>query len=226
MTTSIILPTYNERENLGAVLDALRKLGLQDWEAIVVDDHSPDGTGDLAESLARQYPLRVVHRIRKEGLASAIVDGCQAAQGSQLVVMDADLSHDPRIIPELLARLQEGAMIAIGSRYVPGGGTVGWPFWRQGMSQLATLVARGLFRLSVRDPMSGFFALQRDFFQRVQSTLRPRGYKILLELLVRGKPTAVREVGFLFRDRQYGKSKITLGVIAAYGRMLTDLLFR
>lgn len=226
MQTSIILPTYNERENLPQLLAAIARLQLKSWEAVVVDDNSPDGTGILADDLARQYPLRVVHRSGKEGLASAMVAGFAAAQGQYLVVMDADLSHDPTIIPALIEHLRSGATVAIGSRFAPGGGMVGWPAWRQFMSRVATGVARLLFRVPVRDPMSGYFAVQRTFFDQVHPLLHPRGYKLLLEMLVRGKPKRIDEVGFQFQDRQYGKSKISLAVIAAYLRMIIDLLFR
>ncbi len=226
MDISIILPTYNERENLPKLLAAIARLRLASWEAIVVDDNSPDGTGALADDLARQYPLRIIHRLGKSGLASAMVDGFAAAHGQFLVVMDADLSHDPEIIPALVERLRSGATVAVGSRFAPGGGMVGWPAWRQFMSRVATGVARLLFRVPVRDPMSGYFAVQRTFFDQVHLQLHPRGYKLLLEMLVRGKPKRIDEVGFQFQDRQYGKSKISPAVIAAYLRMILDLLFR
>lgn len=226
MDSSIILPTYNERENLPKLLAAIARLRLPSWEVVVVDDNSPDGTGALADDLARQYPLRVVHRPGKAGLASAMVAGFVAAHGQYLVVMDADLSHDPTIIPALVERLQSGATVAVGSRFAPGGGMVGWPAWRQFMSRVATGVARLLFRVPARDPMSGYFAVQRSFFASVHPQLHPRGYKLLLEMLVRGKPSRVDEVGFQFQDRQHGKSKISPAVIAAYLRMILDLLWR
>lgn len=226
MEISIVLPTYNERENLPKLLAAIARLRLPSWEAVVVDDNSPDGTGFLANDLTRQYPLRVIHRPEKSGLASAMVDGFAAARGQFLVAMDSDLSHDPAIIPTLVDRLRAGAMVAVGSRFAPGGGMVGWPAWRQFMSRVATGVARLLFRVPVRDPMSGYFAVQRTFFEQVHPLLRPRGYKLLLEMLVRGQPKRIAEVGFQFQDRQYGKSKISPAVIAAYLRMILDLLWR
>lgn len=226
MRASIILPTYNERENLPKLLEALRGLQLPDWEAIVVDDASPDGTGQLADELARTFPVRVIHRSGKLGLSSAVVDGLRAGQGQSLVVMDADLSHDPVIIPQLLRHLEQGRELAVGSRFVTGGGMEGWPARRQFMSRVATLLAQALFRVPVRDPMSGYFAVRREFFERVAPKLHPRGYKILLELIVRGRPASFAEVGFIFRDRLYGKSKVTTTVIVAYLRMIFDLLRR
>ncbi len=223
---SIILPTYNERENLPRLLEKIAQLGLAAWEAIVVDDNSPDGTAALAEALGQRLPVRVLHRPGKLGLASAVVDGLGAARGDMLVTMDADLSHDPAILPVLVARLEAGADMAVGSRFAPGGVIVGWPVWRQFMSRAATRAAKLLFRIPVRDPMSGYFAVTRPFFQRVRPLLRPQGYKILLEMLVRGAPNRVEEVGFAFRDRQYGKSKISLAVTMAYLRMIVALVFR
>lgn len=223
MKTTIVLPTYNERENLSSLIATIAGLPLTDWEALVVDDQSPDGTGEIAESLKATYPIRVIHRSGPRGLAPAVVDGLRAANGPYCVVMDADRSHDPAIIPALVAELERGADLVVGSRFAPGGRIEGWPLWRRAMSRVATLLAQLLFAVSVRDPMSGYFAVRREFFERVASQLRPRGYKILLELLVRGRPSRVPEIGFVFRDRRYGKSKISGTIIREYLKMLVDL---
>ncbi|MBI3115592.1 MAG: polyprenol monophosphomannose synthase [Candidatus Kerfeldbacteria bacterium] len=226
MTTSIILPTYNERDALPKLIERIAAVGLTDWEAIVVDDRSPDGTAEVAAELAQRFPVRVIVRSGKQGLASAVVRGFEEARGQFLVAMDADHSHDPAILPALVARLAQGADVVVGSRFAPGGGIVGWPAWRQWMSRVATWLATALFRVHVRDPMSGYFALQRPFFTNVAPRLNPMGYKILLELLVRGRPGRVEEVGFQFQDRRYGKSKISVAVVTAYLRMIIDLLIR
>lgn len=222
---SIILPTYNERESLPRLVEQLSKLNL-DLEIIVVDDASPDGTAEVAQSLARRHPIKLVGRSRKLGLASAILDGLRQARGEILIVMDADLSHDPATVPKLAQAIEGGADLAIGSRYVPGGGTIGWPLRRQWMSLVATRVGRLLFGLREHDPMSGFFAIRRSVFNRIADSLRPQGYKLLMEMLVRGRPLRTAEIGYIFQDRRYGKSKISWTIARQYASMLAALLFR
>lgn len=222
--TSVVLPTYNERENITALVERIDSLGIVD-EIIVVDDRSPDKTAAVARALKPSAALTVIERSGKLGLASAIIDGIRASHGNRIVVMDADQSHDPSIIPRLVAAIQAGADIAIGSRFAFGGGIVGWPIRRQAMSWLATRVARTLFRVAARDPMSGYFAIQRGVFERVRPLLRPRGYKILLELLVRGAPLRTEEIGYVFQDRKYGKSKLSWTIAREYLAMILALLF-
>jgi dolichol-phosphate mannosyltransferase len=223
-SASVILPTYNERDTIGPLIDQLDRLGCL-AEIVVVDDASPDGTADLVRLLKPGCRITLLERPGKLGLASAILDGIRASQGERVVVMDADRSHDPTIIPELLARL-DTVDLAIGSRFAPGGGMVGWPLRRQAMSWFATRLARRLLGVRERDPLSGFFAIRRSVFDRIAPRLRPRGYKILLELLVRGAPIRTAEIGFVFQDRQYGKSKLSWAIARQYGLMLVSLLFR
>ncbi len=223
-SASLVLPTYNERENIGRLIERLDRLACLQ-EILVVDDASPDGTAQFVRSLRTRVPIRVIERSGKLGLASAIIEGIQASQTPLVAVMDADLSHDPNILPKLLASLNNSDL-AIGSRFADGGGMVGWPLQRQLLSWVATRVAQLLLRVRERDPMSGFFAIRREVFDRIAPQLRPRGYKILLELIVRGAPIHTREVGYVFQDRQYGKSKLSWTIAREYGRMVFSLLTR
>jgi dolichol-phosphate mannosyltransferase len=210
------VPTYNEKENLvdlvRRITDACSGSGME-TEIIIVDDNSPDGTGELADELAKANRMKVIHRKGKLGLSSAVIEGFRESTGSVLVVMDADLSHPPETIPELVKKIQSGeAEVVVGSRYVEGGSVENWPFYRRLISKGATLFARGLTK--VRDPMSGFFALKKEVIGDV--VLNPVGYKIGLEILVKGRYSKVVEVPIRFADRKAGKSKLGASVGLKY----------
>lgn len=216
---SIIVPTYNERDNapelIRRVLDAFARIP-EPAELLIVDDDSPDGTADIMRSTAEEYGagerVRVLVRTTDKGLAKAVDAGFAQARGDVLAVMDADLSHPPELLPDLLAAIREGADVAVGSRYVTGGGTEGWPLMRRIISRGACLLARPLS--PVKDVTSGFFALRRDCLTELDYT--PRGYKIGLELFARLPGKRVVEVPFTFRDRMRGSSKLGSAVILAY----------
>jgi dolichol-phosphate mannosyltransferase len=215
MDLSIIIPTYNEAENLAPLLaqvfQVLRDNDIR-GEVLIVDDDSPDRTWELAQSLEGRYKgLRVLRRQGERGLATAVLAGFKAASSSRLMVMDADLSHPPLLIPELYTALDE-ADISVASRNVTGGGVRGWPLSRKAISWGATTIAKLL--TDVKDPMSGFFALRKKVIEG--AVLDPKGYKILLEVLVRGDYEKVKEVPFVFEDRQNGKSKMSSGIITKY----------
>lgn len=217
---SIIIPTYNESKNIAELLLRIKKSLSQDYELIIVDDASPDGTGQIAEDLAKIYPLKVIHRIKKLGLASAVLDGFKAARGELLCVMDSDLSHPPEIIAHLLNQIKEQNQdIVIGSRFTKGGEILNWPKKRLFATNLAIFTVRGL--TSVHDPMSGFFILRREVIQNIK--LIPRGYKILLEILVKGKYKKLLEYPFSFIDRAKGESKIDTKVYLEFIAQLWDL---
>jgi len=205
---SIVVPTYNERERLehfvGLLAGVLGEARL-DGEIVIVDDNSPDGTGRLADGLAARFPVRVVHRSGKFGLGSAVMAGFAAARGEYLGVMDADVSHPPERVPVLVrALLESGADVVVGSRYIPGGGTKNWPWSRAIMSKGACLLARVV--TPVHDAASGFFVLRRPVVQGVE--IKAAGFKICLELLVRGAVRSVLEVPYVFSDRAAGESKM------------------
>jgi dolichol-phosphate mannosyltransferase len=220
---SIVVPTYNERDRLGdlvaSVFRAYAAAGLP-AELIIVDDNSPDGTGALADELAARHRLRVIHRTGKLGLGTAVIAGFEAAAAPIVGVIDADLSHPPDLLPRMLAAMRSAsADIVIGSRYIPGGGTRNWPFGRLALSRLACVLARPL--TPVRDATSGFFLIRRDLARGVR--IEAGGFKICLELLVRGRPATVIEVPYVFEGRTAGESKMNLKEALGYLRQLRDL---
>ncbi|MDR7476405.1 MAG: polyprenol monophosphomannose synthase [Armatimonadota bacterium] len=218
---SVVVPTYNERETLSELVGRLHQALGSGYEVVVVDDSSPDGTADLARELGRQYPVRVLQRPGKLGLGSAVLEGARAASGRWVVVMDADLSHPPEVVPQLVDALRSGAELAVGSRYVPGGGVRDWPWRRRLMSRVAVALARLWLRERVSDPVSGFFAARRELL--LDPSLEGIGYKILLEVLVRNRGRSVVEVAYVFTDRRGGRSKLGAGEVWNYLRLLWRL---
>ena len=213
---AIILPTYNECANLAPLVRrigaALQTLPVK-WEILVVDDSSPDGTAQTAEELSKEFPLRVLIRNEKRGLARSVLDGFRIAEGDYLLVMDADLSHPPERIPEMWNLLtQEPCDLVVGSRYVQGGAIRDWTLLRRFTSRISRLLVSPL--TNVRDPLSGFFLVHRKVIER--KSFRPLGFKILLEILTKGQYTTVREIPITFEERRYGSSKLTSGVILEY----------
>lgn len=205
---SIVIPTYNERGNIEKltpeIFSSCKSLNA-DVEVVIVDDNSPDGTGKVAEELGKKYNVRVIHRPGKLGLASAVIKGFSESRSEILGVMDADMSHPPQILPRLIEPiLKNETDVVLGSRYVKGGGVEVWPWHRRLMSKAATLMARPLTK--VKDPMSGLFFLKRSVIEGVK--LRAKGYKIGLEILVKGSYSGILEVPYVFRNRFVGKSKI------------------
>lgn len=210
---SIVVPTFNEG---GHILDFLRDLEAandgRDYEILVVDDNSPDGTHAKVVGYARHHPRVVpILRTTEKGLATAVIEGLRRSRGEHVVVMDSDYQHPPETVPRLHdAALRENADCVVGSRYMPGGSVVGFPLSRRviswGARTLAILALPIVRRFRVRDPMSGFFLVRRD---RVAiESLKPRGYKILLEVLARAQLDRVIEVGFPFQNRRAGQSKL------------------
>lgn len=211
-----MIPTYNEKPNLRELVSrvdaACRERNMQ-VEIVIVDDNSPDGTGALADELAGEFNVKVIHRAGKLGLSTAVLEGFDVATGDILVVMDADLSHPPEKVPELAEKIASGdTQMAIGSRYTEGGEVENWPLHRRLVSKGATLLAKGLTK--VKDPMSGFFAVKRSVVEGVE--LDPVGYKIGLEILVKGGCEKVVEVPITFADRKAGKSKLGASVYLKY----------
>jgi len=220
---SIVVPTYNERDRLpelvAAIFAAYRAEAL-DGELIIVDDNSPDGTGQLADELAARHRIRVIHRAGKLGLGTAVIEGFTASQAPIVGVIDADMSHPPTLLPRMLAAMQgANADVVVASRYVAGGGTRGWPLARLVMSRLACIMAAGL--TPVQDATSGFFLIRRDLARSVR--ISAGGFKICLELLVRGRPASVIEVPYVFEGRTAGESKMNLKEATGYLVQLRDL---
>ena len=220
---SVVVPTYNERERLEDLvrqaLAVLNGAGVR-GEIVIVDDNSPDGTGRIADALAANPAVKVVHRPGKLGLGSAVVEGFKVASADVLGVMDADLSHPPALLPHLLAALDTlGVDIVIGSRYIPGGDCRNWPLRRRLLSRAGCLLARPL--TPVRDVTSGFFLVRRAAI--AGAPVSAPGFKICLELLVRSHARSIAEVPYVFSDRAAGQSKMTFREALNYFVQLKDL---
>lgn len=207
---SIIVPTYKEAEALPILVErlaALREQWLPSLELIVVDDDSQDGTIEWFESQPHGW-ARLIVRKEDRGLSQSVLEGMNKAAGDVFVVMDADLSHPPEVVPQMLAAIADGSDFVLGSRYMPGGTTDhSWGFFRYINSKVATLMAMPLTRIT--DPMSGFFALPHTAFKRAHAP-QPLGYKIGLELLVRCRCADIREIPIHFTNRIHGESKLTV----------------
>jgi len=212
LVISVIVPTWNERENIAPLLDAIcaAPVGAK-LEVVVVDDGSPDGTGAAVRQAAQSHPnVRLVQRPMKMGLSSAVMEGAAHSVGNIVVMMDGDLSHDARILPKLVEQVRLGSDVAIGSRYVQGGGLQGWPLHRRLGSLAFTWTARAIFGLRVRDPLSGFAAFRREVLTGLPTRFSARGFKLLLEVLATQPSLLVTEVPITFVDRWRGVSKLDL----------------
>ncbi|HTX03709.1 MAG TPA: polyprenol monophosphomannose synthase [Candidatus Acidoferrales bacterium] len=221
MPFSVVIPTYNEAggiERLIEAVDAVFKQNGLDGEIVVVDDNSPDGTGAIVDRLSERYPVRCLHRPGKLGLSSGVIDGWKFArpESDALGAMDADFSHDPRVIVQMVRALENGYDLAIGSRYVPGGGIENWPWRRKVTSLVAIALAKPL--TSIRDITSGFFMVRRSSLEGVE--LDPIGFKIGLEVIAKARYRKAIEVPYVFTDRVAGSSKLNQGEIFNYLRQL------
>jgi dolichol-phosphate mannosyltransferase len=225
LKASLVVPTYNESENIMALLElVLEAMKGRDFEIIVVDDNSPDLTWTLVERFSAGRPnVSLVRRREERGLSSAVITGFDKATGGVLCVMDADLSHDPALLPKLVDAVEAGADAAIGSRRVPGGGADHWPWYRRAASDAATRLARWWLGVDLSDPMSGYFAVRREVYERVRGRMKPKGYKILLELVCRAAPLKMVELPFVFKDRQQGISKVSPKVAREFLLSLWEL---
>lgn len=229
LVLSLVIPTFNERENISVLVRQLSErldpvLGTN-YELIIVDDDSPDRTWELATELAAQYPcLRVVRRVGERGLSTAVIRGWQSARGAVLGVIDADLQHPPEVAVSLWNAVHNGSDLAVGSRHLEDGGVSDWSVLRRALSRGAQLI--GLIVLPgvvgrISDPMSGYFMVRREAIAGVE--LSPLGYKILIEVLGRGHVHSIREVGYVFRERHEGRSKVSWRLYVEYLRHLVRL---
>ena len=228
---SLVIPTYQERENIALAIEMLSKLLDEylagNYEIIVVDDDSPDRTWKVVENLTKQYPqLRVMRRQQERGLSSAVIRGWQVAKGRILGVIDGDLQHPPEVLVQLLSFMKQGADLAVASRHIEGGGVSSWSFTRRLLSRGAQVI--GLVLLPdvlgrVSDPMSGYFLVKRSSI--AEQNLNPVGYKILLEVLGRGNINRIAEAGYVFCEREQGESKVTWKQYIEYIHHLLRLRF-
>jgi dolichol-phosphate mannosyltransferase len=221
---SVVIPTYNEAGGIERMIRALAKVfagnGLE-GEIVVVDDNSPDGTGAIVDRLAADLPVRALHRPGKLGLSSGVIDGWKFArpESEALGAMDADFSHDVNILPRMVHALEDGYGLAIGSRYVSGGGIANWPKRRVITSKVACMMARPL--TNVKDVTSGYFLVRRQALDGVQ--LDPIGFKIGLEVIAKAHYGKAIEIPYVFTDRVAGESKLNEKEIFNYLKQLRKL---
>jgi dolichol-phosphate mannosyltransferase len=224
---SVIIPTYNEQDNIVPLVERLNSaLTGHNYEVLFVDDNSKDGTVSIIAKLAEKYPVKALVRMKERGLATAVLHGFKYAKGDIVAVMDADLQHPPEVVTGLLNALENGADMAIGSRYVPGGGVPNWGILRRVISKGALTLSH-IFLPStrkVKDPMSGFYMFKRDHISQVE--YKPIGYKILLEMLVIGNFKNVVEVPYIFEDRSSGRSKMKARQQIDYLKHILSLMRR
>ena len=220
---SIIIPTYNESENIIKILDSIGENlpSNMSTEAIVVDDNSPDGTTSLVEDYIKKikdsvsYSVRIIQRKTKSGLSSAVINGIEKSNGKTVVVMDSDFSHPPNMIPKMVNELTNSEYdIVIASRYLKDGGIEGWTRKRKMISKAGTKIAKSGLKISETDPMSGFFAFKKEIIKGIK--FDAIGYKILLEMLVKTKGAKIKEIPYTFVNRQVGSSKLGSSTIVDY----------
>jgi len=227
---SIIIPTYNESQNIVGILKSIREnipRGIF-TETIVVDDNSPDGTAKIVEDYISsikkiaEHTIDLIHRKAKKGLASAILNGIQKAKGETIVVMDSDFSHPPQIIPKMIeAFKQYQCDLVVASRYITGGNIIGWTTKRKLMSKIATVIAKKGLDVKIKDPMSGFFAFKKNIIKELN--FDALGYKFLLEILVKTKGINVKEIPYTFENRKVGSSKLDSSTIIDYFKSVWKL---
>jgi len=225
---AVILPTYNERAN---IIEAIRRtqavLGYMPHEIIVVDDNSPDGTADVVRQLARQDSrIRLIHRIGRRGLSSAVIEGMMASTAPMLAVMDADMQHDESALPRMIEKMQrEHLDLVIGTRNAHGGSMGNFARARVRISELSAQLSRSVCQCEVSDPMSGFFLVRDDFFRSAAPRLQSGGFKILLDLLASSdRKPRIGEVGYRFRTRMHGQSKLSFHVAVDYVFLIVNKL--
>ncbi len=227
---TVVLPTYNESENVPIVVELLDKaLAGVAWEVIVVDDNSPDGTSKVTADIAQSDPrVRIIQRIGRRGLSGACIEGMLASSSKFVAVMDADLQHDESLLPKMLEALRSEAYdICVASRHVEGGDVgTGLSSIRAWGSNLANNLARKFLKVELSDPMSGFFMLRRDRFVELAPQLSSQGFKIMLDIVASGKGALrINELPFIFRERQHGESKLDTLVTMDYLGLLVSKIF-
>jgi len=225
---SIILPTFNESKNIVDLLKSIQDVIAKHmkYEILVIDDNSPDGTGKIvknySKSIKNNTTIKVVNRIKKLGLGTAILEGINHSRSENIVVMDADMSHPCNIIPKLVESIKKYQYdIAVASRYIHGGKIENWSLKRKLISKIATIIAKKGLGIDTKDPMSGFFAFKKKILQDI--SVDAIGYKFLLEVLVKTKNVSIKEIPYTFQDRQMGSSKLDTSIILNYCKSVWKL---
>ncbi len=218
MELAVIIPTFNEAENSRIIIPQIHTALKTNYTIVVVDDNSPDGTQAVVRELAKTYPVKLISRPQKRDLASAVIDGMKSIEADAYIIMDADLSHPPEMLPKLRSQIEIHDLV-VASRYVKGGSISGWPLKRRIVSRIAIMLARPI--TPIKDATSGFFALRHECLQNVNLT--PLGFKIGLECFVKANWKSFGEIPFAFTDRRHGTSKLSNRELLAYIRQLLHL---
>lgn len=231
MKTVILLPTYNEKQNLPKMISAIHQLNLG-VDVFVLDDNSPDGTGEVAESLSTKYRfIQVIHRLEKEGLGKAYIHGFQLAMKQnyqKIITMDCDFSHDPSYLPKMI-KLSYKYHLVLGSRYVPGGGVCGWPWFRKFISRGGNVYARLLLNLRFKDLTGGFKCYDVETLRALNiESLYSQGYTFQIETTYRIHKSgySIKEFPIIFKDRVYGESKMSPDIACEAIKILPKLRFK
>ncbi len=222
MDVSVVIPTYNEKDNIARLVkEILKRINA---EIVIVDDNSPDGTGAIADKLAGAHKnIRVIHRAGRRGLGSAIVEGLESARGDIVGVMDADFSHPPEALNNIMDEFGKGADIVLGSRYVKGGRIEKWPLKRKLASRVAVMLAKPV--ANVKDPVTGFFFLKKSVFDSINiRSVNTNSWKVSLEILARARYGKLAEVPYTFVNRKRGNSKISAAEYKTYLQQICGLL--
>jgi len=226
---TVVIPTFNERDNVSPIIDAIeRSLRSISWDVIFVDENSPDGTADHVQSIARNNPrIRCIRRVGRRGLSSACIEGILASSSPYVAVMDADMQHDEGILLDMLNALtQENNNLVIGTRYLEGGSMGTLASGRVIISRFATRLGRLFLKADISDPMSGFFMIQKDYFNKICEKLSGKGFKILLDVLISSDTEIrIKEIPYEMRSRIRGESKLDTLVVWEYFMLIADKLF-
>jgi dolichol-phosphate mannosyltransferase len=209
---SVVIPTFKERGNIAPLMQRLdAALSGLDWEAIFVDDNSPDGTADAVKAIGAQDPrVRCLRRVARRGLAGACIEGVLSSSAPYVAIMDADLQHDEKLLPRMFAILKTGESdMVVASRYVEGGNSASFSKSRSFISRFANALARRMTGVALTDPMSGFFMMRRDRFDPLAGSLATQGFKILLDIVITAKGSLrIVEEPYSFGAREHGESKL------------------
>ncbi len=224
---SVVIPTYNEKENIKRLIPAIFKQ-VRNAEVIVVDDNSPDGTADEVRKLSENFRVRLISRRTKLGLGSAYKTGFKVAKGSIVFQMDADFSHDPKFLRKFIAKISNGCDVVIGSRYIKGGKIVGWGVYRKLVSRVANFFASILLRMPVSEVTTGYRAYRKKIFKKINlNSIKSDGYSFQLEILCKlyKAGAKISEVPIVFVDRKVGKSKLGRSEIFNFISTVVRLMF-
>ncbi len=225
---SIIVPTYNEAENIQPLVDLLANtLDGIGWEVIFVDDNSPDQTSGIVRELSQENPrVRCIQRIGRRGLSSAVIEGMLSTSTPFMAVIDADMQHDETLLSAMLTQLKQGHDLVIGSRYIENASTGTMPEHRVKISRAATLIGNIVLEHPISDPMSGFFMLRRELFESVLPSLSGKGFKILVDIVASApKSTRIDELPYHMKKREFGDSKLSAIVVWEFFTLLANKLF-